>query len=77
MPAKKTRFDATSLTIRERPDVDAFLAEIERVCRRHGMSIGHEDGEGAFEVRAYDPELAQWLGNANACLPVRDRCSAS
>lgn len=31
-------FHAAWLDIR--PDVDAFLADIEQVCRKHGMSIG-------------------------------------
>jgi hypothetical protein len=38
----------------ENPRIDAFLAEIETVCERHGLSISHEDGHGAFEVVDYD-----------------------
>lgn len=33
-----------------RPDVETFLNEIDEVSRRHGMSIGHEDGHGAFII---------------------------
>lgn len=36
------------------PDVAPFLAEIEGVCRRWGLSIGHEDDHGAFQIRAYE-----------------------
>lgn len=38
----------------ENPRIDAFLAEIETVCEKHGLSISHEDGHGAFEVVDYE-----------------------
>lgn len=47
------------------PEIDAFLAEIQAVCVRHGLSLGHEDGQGAFEVHAYDGRLAEWLSYAH------------
>jgi FAD/FMN-containing dehydrogenase len=31
-------------------NVEAFLKEIAEVCRKHGLSISHEDGHGAFIV---------------------------
>lgn len=34
----------------EDPKVEAFLAEVVEVCKRHGMSISHEDTQGAFIV---------------------------
>lgn len=34
----------------ERPDVDAFIEDVIAVCERHGFSISHEDGHGAFEI---------------------------
>jgi hypothetical protein len=50
---------------RENPRVDAFLAEIEQVCRKHGMSIGHEDGHGSFLVREQLSEYdIEWLKGA-------------
>jgi hypothetical protein len=30
------------------PAVDIFLAEIVEVCKKHGMSISHEDDHGGF-----------------------------
>jgi len=34
----------------ETPAIDAFLKEIEAVCRKHGFAISHEDSHGAFVV---------------------------
>lgn len=34
---------------KEIPEIDAFLAEIDTVCRLHKLSISHEDHHGAFE----------------------------
>lgn len=49
----------------EAPDIDAFLADVEAVCRKHNLSIGHEDGHGAFEVEALDEFNIKWLKNAH------------
>lgn len=43
------------------PEVDAFLSEIEAVCKKHGMSISHEDSHGGFEVETFDGENIKWL----------------
>lgn len=32
------------------PDILAFLDEIADVCRRHDMTLGHEDSHGTFLV---------------------------
>lgn len=47
------------------PEVDAFLDEIEVVCRKHGMSISHEDGHGAFIVERFHEFFVEWLRNAD------------
>lgn len=41
--------------------VDAFLVEINEVCKRHGLSISHEDSHGSFMIDNYSGELADWL----------------
>jgi len=42
----------------DNPRVDAFLADVLAVCKRHGLAICHEDEHGAFIVRDYgDMEL--------------------
>lgn len=48
----------------EVPDVDAFLADIERVCREHGLSLAHEDCHGAFLVEPFDEQTLEWLKDA-------------
>ena len=51
----------------ERPDIDAFLAEMLAVCKKHGFSLGHEDSHGAFEVYDYDAWCDNWLMDAMDC----------
>lgn len=36
------------------PRIEAFLDEIEQVCRKHGMTISHEDHHGSFEIDCFD-----------------------
>lgn len=47
----------------ETPRVDAFLREILEVEKRHGLSLSHEDSQGAFEVVTRKGEN-EWLANA-------------
>ena len=44
--------------------VDAFLAEVVEVCRKHGMSLGHEDSQGAFLVENFRDSNSRWLMQA-------------
>jgi len=46
------------------PKVEAFLAEVIAVSRKHGLSIDHEDNHGAFLVVEFSEENAQWLNAA-------------
>ena len=41
-----------------------FLAEIEKVCKAHNISISHEDCHGAFILCPYDDEYMNWLKDA-------------
>ncbi len=45
----------------ERQDVDAFVEEIISVCRKHNMSIGHEDHQGAFLIEPFNQRCINWL----------------
>ena len=49
--------------------VDAFIEDVIAVCRQHGMSLGHEDGHGAFIVEAPDETNFTWLRSAFTGLP--------
>lgn len=42
-----------------------FFKDIENVCKKHGYSISHEDGHGAFEIEKYSDDNIDWLKNAN------------
>jgi len=48
------------------PDnMTAFLNDINEVCKKHGMSISHEDGHGSFIITKYDEENIKWLFGAS------------
>jgi hypothetical protein len=49
---------------RESLDVDKFLEEVLLVCRKHGMTISHEDHGGAFKVEGPSEFNLDWLWNA-------------
>lgn len=42
----------------------AFLADLLAVYRAHGLALGHEDTQGAFEIRELDDDLVDWLEQA-------------
>lgn len=45
-------------------EVKDFLDEIESVCRKHGISISHEDGQGAFILEKFNERDMEWLKEA-------------
>lgn len=47
------------------PRVEAFFDEYEALCRRMGLSLGHEDGHGAFEVGAFSEGDIEWARAAH------------
>jgi hypothetical protein len=47
------------------PKVIAFLLEINDVCRKHGLSLSHEDSFGAFVVENYNTRKRDWLWRAS------------
>jgi hypothetical protein len=63
------RWDKESSREVEDPAVDAFLTEVVAVCKKHGMSIGHQDSHGAFQVykRAHRKVL-RWLMDAELAI---------
>ena len=41
-----------------------FFDEIEAVCRKHGLSISHEDGHGAFLIEPFSEDNIKWFRDA-------------
>ena len=54
----------------ENVEIDAFLQEIIAICKKHGYSISHEDGHGAFEIENTDDYNFDWLLNAHDCTKI-------
>ena len=48
-------------------EMAAFLDDIIEVCKKHGLSISHEDCHGAFCIEEYCEENIEWLRNADKC----------
>ena len=46
-------------------EMEAFLDDIEAVCRKHGFSIGHEDEHGGFKIHLLSEENIRWLKGAS------------
>lgn len=42
-----------------------FFKDIEEVCKKHGLSISHEDGHGGFLIEKYDEHNIKWLRSAD------------
>lgn len=61
----RTRYIIETYTREKVPEIDAFLADIVAVCRRHGMAISHEDGHGAFEIVNLNESNLDWLDAAH------------
>ena len=49
----------------ENPKIDAFLAEIAEVSKKHGLSIAHEDAHGNFEIEKFNMKNIEWLNDAS------------
>ncbi len=49
----------------ESAEVDAFIEEVIAVSKKHGFSIGHEDGHGAFVISRYSEDDSDWLRDAS------------
>lgn len=44
------RWDTRDDTETEDSGIDAFLQDVLEVCKKHNMTLGHEDEHGAFRV---------------------------
>jgi hypothetical protein len=49
----------------ENPKIDEFLEQLQILCKEHGLSISHEDSQGAFIIEGYDKDNIEWIKLAN------------
>lgn len=45
--------------------IQDFQREIIEVCKKHKLSISHEDGQGGFLIENYNPRYTKWFLAAN------------
>ena len=50
-----------------------FMREYEELCITHGMSLRHEDCQGAFIIDEYDEDNVAWVKSALNGFEIRDR----
>ncbi|GAG30508.1 unnamed protein product [marine sediment metagenome] len=49
----------------ENKTIDMFLDDIRAICKKHKLSLSHEDEHGSFEVVQYSEQNIEWLLNAD------------
>ncbi len=50
----------------DKQQVDMFLADILEICKKHNLSLGHEDQHGSFVIVPYQEIYNTWLFEASA-----------
>src|ERR1035437_6239624 len=56
-----------------------FMEALVDVCKRHGMSLAHEDTQGGFIIEKYNEKNIEWLKHAMVRVeekPVSGKCVA-
>jgi hypothetical protein len=51
-------------------ELDEFFDDLEAVCKKHHVSISHEDDQGAFKIVQYSEFYMQWMRAARYHPPV-------
>lgn len=41
--------------------IDKFLCELEELYRKYGLSLSHEDSQGAFIIEKLDVDNIKWV----------------
>lgn len=66
-------FDSIKGCYVEMPEeMKAFIEEIDSVCKKHNLSISHEDRHGKFLIERYDKYYIDWLYEASKCYEDTD-----
>ena len=45
-------------------EMEDFLNDIKTICKKHNLSIAHEDYCGVFLIEEYDEDNIRWLFDA-------------
>lgn len=45
--------------------IDNFLDELEKLYRKYGLSLGHEDEHGAFTIEKFNEGDVKWVREAH------------
>ena len=48
-------------------EMEDFLNDIKTICKKHNLSIAHEDYHGGFLIEEYDEDNIEWLFGASKC----------
>jgi len=52
--------------------VKSYIEAVIALSKGYGMSIGHQDSHGAFEIVPYSPHYDKWLRNATIEITEED-----
>ena len=60
---------------KEKPSekIKKFLNALEKVCEKHGFSLGHEDGHGGFIVEVYHTDNIDWMKAASPTIEANKK----
>lgn len=58
-------WDLTKNEFIEMPkNINEFLIELKKLCKKYNLSISHEDYMGAFIIEKYDEDNINWINDA-------------
>lgn len=46
-------------------EIRSFLIEYEELCRKHNITLSHEDGHGAFLIDDFSESNIEWVSQAS------------
>ena len=52
-------------------EMENFLNDIKMICKKHNLSISHEDYHGTFLIEEYNEDNVEWLFCAGKCYKDR------
>lgn len=59
------RWNNTTKQYETNQKIDQFISEVIELCKKHSLSISHEDEHGNFIIEPDSTENFDWLAQAN------------